>query len=147
VIIFSGILIVLGFLKGISGIDLITFAFLYFLISGMSFKLQKLVLFILFAELFNTSIYGIYIASFVAVYFSFKWYRKFFHPSVVFDFCFFSLSFFLIRLFYNLPFILGYKVSAAFWVPDFTRNFIFVIILFWSQYWLEKCLARFIKLS
>ena len=143
----SVILIILGFLKVISGVDLITFAFLYFLISGMNFNLQRLTLFIFFAELFNPSIYGTYILSFIAVHFLFKRYRKFFHLSGIFDFCFFSLSFFLIRLFCNLPFILGYKVSAAFWVPDFTGKFIFVIILFWSQYWLEKCLARFIKLS
>lgn len=144
---FSILLIILGLIKLFIEIDTLTFAFLYFLIKDRLFDLRKLVLFTFWAEFFSKSVFGLYIISFTLFYYFSKKQQKIFQSNTIFDFISFTFGYFFIRTIYNLPYFWEYKIQLGIFFKQLLLSYGFIIILFWSQYWLEKCLARFIKIS
>ena len=143
---YSILLFILGIIKWSTGLDVITYAFLYYLITE-DFTSKQLGIFIFFAELFNTSIFGIYILAFTITYLFYRKQRRVLEPNPLFNFIFFSLGYFLIRAIYNLNYFLSCQILIMTFVKHWISDFIFIAILFWVQYWLEKCSLKFIRSS
>ncbi len=145
--VYSIILLICGFLKLLTGIDILSFAFLYLLIFKKRVDFRFLVLWILFAELFNNNVYGLYIVSFSLAALFFHIHRRFFHQNSILDFLFFIINFILIRLIANGGLLFAYDINVGYYFWNLMPKLFFVAVLFWSQYLTEKCLAKFIKFS
>jgi hypothetical protein len=144
---YSIYLIFLGIIRWSLGIDLIAFAFLYFLVSEKNFGFREVLEFIFWAEVCSSSWPGLYLLSFFAIYLLHNQKKIFFQANLFFDFAFFILGYLFIRVVWNLPFLLEYNISirnsASYWIS----TLLLVGSLFWTQFVLEKCLAKFIKFS
>ena len=136
---------VMGVLKLITGVDLIAFSFLYFLIFEDYFDDKKFIIFLIFGELFNLSNFGVCGISFLILYLVKTWQRKVFNPNYIFNVLFFSAGYLIIRTACNFNYLLRLNPGIGFYIARLSENFIFVLILFFSLIWAEKCLAKFTK--
>lgn len=144
---YSIYLVFLGLIKWSLGIDLIAFAFLYFLVSEKNFGFREILEFIFWAEVFSGSWLGLYFLSFFALYLLHTQKKNFFQANLFFDFTFFLLGYLFIRVVWNLPFLLEYNITIRTSARHWLSSLLLVGSLFWAQFILEKCLARFIKFS
>lgn len=136
---------IMGVLKLLTGVDLIAFSFLFFLIFEDSFDDKKFIIFMVFGELFNMSNFGACGISFLILYLIKIWQRKVFNSNYIFNILFFSIGYLFIRTACNFSHILRFNPGISFYLIRLFENFVFVLILFFSLIWVEKCLAKFTK--
>ena len=140
-------LIIAGILKIFSGVDLISFIFLYSLLFDDEFSYNSLLASALAAEMFSFSFVGLYFLSYFMIYFIKKWQLKMFHCNRVFNFLFLFLGFIFVRTICNFSFLIRYNGSIKVYLLSLASNLILIIILYFTQNYVEKCFPRYIKYS
>ncbi len=143
--VYSIILIIAGVLKIFSGIDLISFIFLYYLLFNNKFSYNNFLVSALIAEIFSFSFLGLYFFPYLLLYFTRRWQLRVFHGNKLFNLLFLFLGFIFIRTFYNFPFLIKYNASIKVYFFSLVSNLVLIIVLYFIQGYLEKCFPRYTK--
>ncbi|MDP8215813.1 MAG: hypothetical protein P9L98_00615 [Candidatus Kaelpia imicola] len=138
-------LVIAGVLKIFSGVDLISFIFLYSLLFNDEFSYNNFLVSALAAEMFSFSFPGLYSLSYFLLYLVKRWQLKMFHGNRVFNFLFLLLGFISIRTLCNLSLLIGYSASMKAYLSSLASNLILIIILYFLQNYVEKCFPRYTK--
>jgi hypothetical protein len=136
-----------GFLKLFSGVDLISFIFLYALIFDDDFDYYDLLSCLFFAELFSIYSLGLFIMPYFLLYIFRVWQLKVFQGNRVFNFLFLILGFIFIRGSFNLYFFIEYKADMAGYLLSLLYSVIFITVIYFIQLYLEKCFPKYIRRS
>ncbi len=139
------LLFIAGVLKVFSGVDLVSFIFLYSLILDDKFNYNDFLICALIAEVFNIYSLGLYVVPYFVLYLLRRWQLKVFHGSRVSNFLFLFLGFIFIRTFCNFHFLIEYKAGVNIYFLNLMYNSILIIGIYFAQLYLEKCFPKYTK--
>ena len=139
------VIISLGILKILTGIDFPAIATLYILIFSRDFRAIRFIIYMLGAELFNFGFPGVYILSLGLIYWGYNYKRKIFQKLFPLEILLFALGYIFVRGMCNLPVVVNSDIDLFLFLSRMGYGVLGAMVVMLSFLGIQRCLTKFIN--